>query len=104
MDVALHPDFADNRLVYLSYGKPSANDLSGTTTVVRARLEGNRLIDVEEISESDAWGTTTITHSLLGEDGVRPERLPVARRGGSAGSVRPARQPPACSPTIRLRI
>ena len=49
------PDFATNRLVYLSYGKPSADGSSGTTTVVRGRLEGGRLVGVEEIFESQAW-------------------------------------------------
>ena len=56
MDVVLHPDFATNRLVYLSYGKPNADSSMGTTTVVRGRLEGDRITDVREIFESDAWG------------------------------------------------
>lgn len=45
-DVVLHPDFADNRLVYLSYAEPGAN-----AAVARARLElegtGGRLTDLE---------------------------------------------------------
>ena len=60
MDVALHPDFATNRLLYLSYGKPNDDGSQGTTTVVRGRMErgpeGYRVVDVEEIFESDAWG------------------------------------------------
>jgi len=48
LDVALHPDFADNRLVYLSYaaGERSANG----TRVARGRLEEDRLSGVEEIA------------------------------------------------------
>ncbi len=56
MDVVPHPDFATNRLLYLSYGKPNEDSSMGTTTVVRGRLEGDRVIDVEEIFESNAWG------------------------------------------------
>lgn len=53
LDVAIHPRFEENRLVYLSYSKPG--ERGATTAVVRGRLEGNRLQDVEEILEADAW-------------------------------------------------
>src|SRR5918992_1330966 len=46
LDVALHPQFATNRLVYLSYSKPNADGTEGTTAIVRGRLDGNRLVDV----------------------------------------------------------
>jgi aldose sugar dehydrogenase len=54
LDVALHPQFATNRLVYLSYSKPGPR--GATTAVVRGRLEENRLADVQEVFEADAWG------------------------------------------------
>ncbi len=57
LDVAVHPQFATNRLIYLSYSKPSADGTQGTTAVVRGRLEGNRLEGVEEIFEARAWST-----------------------------------------------
>lgn len=57
LDVALHPDFESNQLVYLSYSKPNADGSEGTTAVVRGRLEGNRLENVEEIFEAVAWRT-----------------------------------------------
>lgn len=60
MDVALHPDFAANRLVYLSFSKPSGDGRSATTAVVRGRLEGNALQGVEEIFEADAWTTAGV--------------------------------------------
>jgi glucose/arabinose dehydrogenase len=53
LDVALHPDFARNRLVYLSFSKPGPR--GGTTAIVRGRFEGNRLADVQEIFETNAW-------------------------------------------------
>lgn len=54
MDVVLHPDFADNRLVYLSYSKPGP-DGTATTAVSRGRFDGSSLTEVEEIFEADAW-------------------------------------------------
>ena len=49
LDVALHPDFAENGLVYLSYSSPSADGDDAATAVARGRLAGARLEDVEEI-------------------------------------------------------
>ena len=48
LDVALHPDFADNGLVYLSYASPDDDD-EAATAVARGRLAGTRLEGVEEI-------------------------------------------------------
>ena len=48
LDVALHPDFAENGLVYLSYSSPDDDD-DAATAVARGRLVGDRLEDVEEL-------------------------------------------------------
>ena len=48
LDVALDPDFASNRLVYLSYAEPGPGGTAGTA-VARGRLEGDRLTGVEVI-------------------------------------------------------
>ena len=58
LDVVLHPDYESNRLIYLSFSKPNEDGSQGTTAVVRGRLEGNRLEDVEEIFEAKAWSIT----------------------------------------------
>jgi len=55
LDVVPHPDFASNRLIYLTYSKPQGGQES-TTTVVRGRLENDRLTNVEEIFEADTRG------------------------------------------------
>jgi glucose/arabinose dehydrogenase len=55
LDVVLHPDFASNRIVYLSYSKPRNGGQEGTTAVARGRLEGNRLVDVQDIFVARAW-------------------------------------------------
>jgi aldose sugar dehydrogenase len=55
LDVVPHPDFARNRLVYISYSKPAAEGNSGTTAIIRARFENDRLNNVQEIFEAKAW-------------------------------------------------
>ncbi len=55
LDVALHPDFAANRLVYLSYSRPGPR--GATTAVARGRLEDGRLAGVEEVFVAEAWGS-----------------------------------------------
>lgn len=50
LDVVPHPDFASNRLLYLSYSKPDNNSESrGTTAVIRGRFENGELTNREEI-------------------------------------------------------
>ncbi len=46
-DVALHPGFAENGLIYLSYAEPPAKE--NATAVFRARLDGSVLRDAEVI-------------------------------------------------------
>ncbi|MCU0616301.1 MAG: PQQ-dependent sugar dehydrogenase [Gemmatimonadaceae bacterium] len=47
-EVALHPDFVSNGLVYLAYAK-ALNDGLATTALARGRLEGDTLRDVQEL-------------------------------------------------------
>jgi aldose sugar dehydrogenase len=56
-DIALHPQFARNRLLYLSYTKPdpAVKDQS-TLAVLRARWNGGpTLTEVKDIFVADAW-------------------------------------------------
>ena len=57
LEVALHPNFAENRLVYLTFSKPNADASEGTTALVRGRFDGERLTDVEELFEARAWSS-----------------------------------------------
>ncbi|HEX6133493.1 MAG TPA: PQQ-dependent sugar dehydrogenase [Longimicrobiales bacterium] len=56
LDVVPHPDFASNRLIYLSFSKPLAGEEGATTAVVRGRFENDRLTDVEEIFQAESRG------------------------------------------------
>ena len=56
-DIALDPDFANNRRLYLSYVKPSEQNHDETTlAVLRATWDGGMaLTDVEDVFVADAW-------------------------------------------------
>ena len=56
LDVVPHPDFATNRMIYLSYSKPFADGEGATTAIIRGKFENNRLVDVEQIFEADSRG------------------------------------------------
>ncbi len=55
-DIALHPNFAENKLVYFTYSKPSPDGKSSATTLARGRLDGAGLSDVQDLFVSD-WST-----------------------------------------------
>jgi len=54
-DVLPHPDFAANRLLYLSFSRPLADEAS-TTAVIRARFENDALTGIEQIFEAESRG------------------------------------------------
>jgi glucose/arabinose dehydrogenase len=56
LDVVPHPDFASNRLLYLSYSKPIGDGSEATTAVARGRFENDRLTDVQDIFEAKTRG------------------------------------------------
>jgi len=59
-DINLHPDFADNGLVYFTWIKqgdhPDGTDaLWMTTAVSRGRWNGEQVVELEEVFEARAW-------------------------------------------------
>jgi aldose sugar dehydrogenase len=97
MEVMPHPDFASNRLLYITYSKPRAEDSQRTTAVARGRFENDRLTDVQDIFVADAW-TNAGQHfgSKLAFDGNGYVFISVGDRGASP--VQNQRQHPAQNP------
>ena len=56
LEVALHPGFATNRFVYLTYAKRRPNGTGNTTALVRARFENDALTGVTQLFESVSTG------------------------------------------------
>lgn len=57
MDIALHPDFAENGMIYISYSKPDPEDpQNAVLAVLRAHWDGgHELTQVEDIFVANAW-------------------------------------------------
>jgi glucose/arabinose dehydrogenase len=58
LDVSLHPNFAENRLIYFVYSKsgPQGREGPSTTAVGRARWDGgSTLTEVTDVLVADAW-------------------------------------------------
>jgi glucose/arabinose dehydrogenase len=86
MEVSVHPNYEETGWIYLTYSKPNdGNDTA--TTVARARLEGNSLVDLEDIFVQDrysspgrhygskiAWADDGTMFVSIGDRGADPPR------------------------------
>ena len=73
MDLALHPNFAQNQLVYLTYTKNvKPEPLEVATTLARGRLVGNALVDLKDILTADTWPGNggSASRIAFGRDGM----------------------------------
>jgi aldose sugar dehydrogenase len=77
-DIALHPDFARNRLVYFTFNKPgdlipaSGNQPArrqSRLAVLRGKFDGQRLTDVEQVYLGKSGGTSG-SRLTFGADGL----------------------------------
>lgn len=68
MDIALHPQFRDNRFVYFTYTKPLADNQS-TLALARGRWNGTALTDVRDIFVAGP-GTGGASRIAFGRDGT----------------------------------
>ena len=66
-DIKLHPDFARNRMVYLTYNK-RAGERGQTTAMARGTFDGSALHDVEDIFIAE--GASSVSRLLFGPDGM----------------------------------
>jgi aldose sugar dehydrogenase len=123
MDVVLHPRFAENHYVYLSYHKPvpapdtastvpvatnaGANQpqqptpqVGGATTLARGVWNGRALTDVRDIFESGATGTEA-SRIGFGRDGML--YMTISGPGTGPGVARSQDPADYAGKTIRLR-
>jgi aldose sugar dehydrogenase len=67
MDLALHPQFATNKSVYISYSKP-LNEKENATAIARGRWNGTTLTDVRDVWVAPA-GVGGGARMAFGRDG-----------------------------------
>jgi glucose/arabinose dehydrogenase len=97
MDIALHPRFAENKLVYLTYHKPNPAAAGGIpgpngvparlATLARATWDGKKLTNVKELFVADA--TTEASRIVFGRDGMIYMSLGRSTEGANAPSQDP---------------
>jgi glucose/arabinose dehydrogenase len=67
-DIALHPQFADNGFVYLTYNKPSG-ERGAVLGLARGEWDGGALTNVRDIFVSDD-DTSSVSRMAFGHDGM----------------------------------
>jgi glucose/arabinose dehydrogenase len=73
MDLALHPRFNENKLIYFTYHKPpganaAAGNNAGIITLARGRWDGNALVDVHDIFSAIQSGNAS--RIVFGKDAM----------------------------------
>ncbi len=83
LDVSLHPQFATNHLIYLTYSKPGEGQGNATTAVYRARWDGgSTLADGKDVLVANAyWGGPGTDQSRGPASGSYGSRLAWDRNG-----------------------
>jgi glucose/arabinose dehydrogenase len=61
LDVVLHPKFAENHLLYVSYSKAREDGLT-TTALARGRFDGAGLVDVKDIFLANSWSKSNTNY------------------------------------------
>jgi len=91
LDVALHPDYDTNGWIYLAFAKPIGD--GAHTAIVRGKLEGDRLTDLETVFDPPAdQATPRPVHfgCRLAFDGRGHLFFSIGDRGGPATPENPA--------------
>jgi glucose/arabinose dehydrogenase len=118
MDIALHPRFSENKLVYFTYHKPAANAAPtandggnagrggnrgaaanpGVITLGRARFDGTKLTDFKDIFSTIP--DTQISRMIFGKDGMIYMSIGIADPPAAARAQDPN---DLAGKTVRLR-
>lgn len=57
LDIKAHPDYADNGWLYITYSSPEGAGEGSNTALMRARLDGDRLVDQEVLYKAETNST-----------------------------------------------
>ncbi|MDQ8197440.1 PQQ-dependent sugar dehydrogenase [Pelagicoccus enzymogenes] len=114
MDVVLHPEYESNGWIYLSYVSPEGNGAGGNTAIMRARLQGDRLVDGEQLYKGSpntesgrhfgsriAFDSSGYLYFSIGDRGARDQNpQDLARDGGKIYRLHDDGRIPADNPFV----
>ncbi len=83
LDVVLHPQFADNRLLYFTYLKPVGAERQPALTLAHGRFDGSAVTSLTDIFTVDA-GLAGPSRIAFGRDGKLYMTTPSGGDGGSS--------------------
>jgi glucose/arabinose dehydrogenase len=114
LDVAVHPDHAKNGWIYISYSDPGESD-SAMTAVIRAKLQGHALTDVQQLFKAPAatyrtgnvhFGSRFVFDGKghvffsIGERGRGPDAQDLARPNGKVHRINEDGSIPSDNPFV----
>ncbi len=57
LDIKLHPNYAENGWIYISYSSPNPDGEGANTAIMRAKLQGNSLVSQEKLFQALPYST-----------------------------------------------
>lgn len=58
LDIQLHPKYAENGWIYVTYAKPGQG--GGSTTLIRFKLDGNQIVSLEDLYQTQPLTTASV--------------------------------------------
>ena len=101
MDIALHPNFTQNKWIYISYHKPVAQGIA-SNSILRATWDGKALTDVRDVFVSDDVDTEA-SRLTFGKDGMLYMGIGGPGTGPRVSLDRPQHTDDYAGKVIRLR-
>jgi glucose/arabinose dehydrogenase len=83
LDIALHPQFAANRLIYFSYLKPVGTERQAALTVARGRFDGAAITELKDVFSAGP-GVAGPSRIAWGRDGKLYMTTPSGGNGSSS--------------------
>ncbi|MFZ6665953.1 PQQ-dependent sugar dehydrogenase [Peijinzhouia sedimentorum] len=57
LDIKLHPNYAENGWIYISYSSPNPDGDGANTAIMRAKLQGNAFVNQEKLFQATPYST-----------------------------------------------
>ena len=57
LDIKLHPNYAENGWIYISYSSPNPDGEGANTAIMRAKLQGNSFVNQEKLFQATPYST-----------------------------------------------